>query len=202
MNIDIEMTKFIFEGLHLIISILIVYLAWIALSTWKIEVVGKDKYQYSKKMIDKIKELRFIINASHVVDPMLVFISQVHVADLILEKEALGFHIDRIGKKLVLFDYTYLNACDNFDIRKDLDMPPEIRESFKKVLFRNAARPNKEEEQNPVISCPDFHEGMWTTEVEKWKNTRFKPIHNQEITYEEFLETWKKILEYFMKEIE
>lgn len=197
---NIEETKFIFEGFQLIISILIVYLAWKALNTWKKEVIGKDKYHYSKKMIDKVKDLRFIINSNHSEDPMSIFMSQVHVADLVLERESLDFHKNGIEDKLVLFDYTYLNACDNFDLRKDLDMPSEVRELFNKVLFRNGDRPNKEEDQNPVLSCPDYREGRWTTEVEEWKETRFKPINSQEIKYGEFLETWKMILEYFMKE--
>lgn len=197
---NIEKTKFIFEGIQLIISMLAVYLAWKALNTWKKELFGKNKYQYSKKKIDKIKDLRFMIDGMNTKDPMSFGMSQVYVADLVLEKQALSFHKKRIEDRIVLFDYSYMNACGSFDVRKDFEIPERIRSLFDRVLFQGGEKPDEIEDQNPIVRCPDFKDtSSWVEDIDELEKLRFKPFKSQEITYGEFLDTWKQILDFYLE---
>lgn len=51
----------ILKIIELILQVALVFIAWKALSVWKKETRGRDKYQQSKDLLEYIKKLRFLI---------------------------------------------------------------------------------------------------------------------------------------------
>lgn len=113
---------FTLKIIEIVLQMILAFFAWKALSIWKSEIRGRDKYQQSKDLLEYIKKLRFLIHGNkgswH----------QIYLNDIITDKEK--FYKDQlffIAKEKAYFTSSYFTLFNHINSRSDIFLEKEIR---------------------------------------------------------------------------
>src|SRR3989344_7712344 len=83
-----ETYEFIFRVIETALQLVLVIFAGLALSVWKREVRGKDKYKLARELLTYIKELRFLIHSKN------GSFHQIYLNDILVNRE--NFYNDQL----------------------------------------------------------------------------------------------------------
>ena len=98
-----------------ILQAIVAVIAWKALSVWKSEIRGRDKYKLSKDLLEYIKKIRFLVHTDK------GSLHQIYLNDILVnKKEFYKKQLSLIAKEKVYFDENYMNLFDHINIRSNI----------------------------------------------------------------------------------
>ena len=115
-------TDTILKITDLIFQLILIIIAGLALSTWKKELRGKDRYKFAKDLLNYIREIRFLIHTKsgswH----------QIYINDIFADRE--NFYKDQlimIKDEKVVFDQSVWGLFNHINTRSDILLPKRVR---------------------------------------------------------------------------
>lgn len=184
------MTKYelIFRIIEITLQLVLVIFAGMALSVWKREVRGKDKYRLAREMLAYIKNLRFEIfekgGSWH----------QIFLNDILVDKEK--FYSDQlalIGKKKVYFDNSIWGLFDHINVRGDIFLPRQIRCLLADLCPSSAEQIGEDKKQFTYIKLA----GMVPTQnkiIGDTFNGIYQINHMEHLAVEEYFRKWECLI--------
>ena len=114
--------ELIFRTTEIIIQLVLVIFAGLALSVWKREVRGKDKYKLARELLAYIKEIRFMVYSKD------ESYHQIFLNDILVNKEKFyEYQLQLIGKEDIYFDQSIWGLFSHINVRADIFMPKRPR---------------------------------------------------------------------------
>lgn len=183
--------EFIFRIIEIVLQLVLVVFAGLALSVWKREVRGKDKYKLAKELLAYIKELRFLIYSKH------GSLHQIFLNDILVDKDK--FYSDQlslIGKEEVYFDQSIWDLFNHINVRADIFLPKQVRLILEELYPSSGKRIGTDKNQYIYIQLA----GVEPTQVKKIGDENdssdgIYQIHNHEhLTIERYFQKWESLI--------
>lgn len=174
-------------------------IAWRALYVWKREVRGRDKYQLAKNLLEKLKEVRFIIHTPKSVH-------QIYLNDLLVRDSKMIYEEwwNLFANEQVLVDGSYWHVSHYLDIRtrSEILLPKKIRDGIDDVLpglLKNAEKSGVESVYMQIFA--PANEKPQAVVGEANKDTLYKLDGYRTLTFKEYFSRWEKLLKELQKEV-
>ncbi|MBI2448165.1 hypothetical protein HYV44_01210 [Candidatus Microgenomates bacterium] len=188
----------IYENIIRIIGILlqiaVIIIAWKALSVWKTEIRGRDKYSFSKSLLEYIKNIRFLIYTNN------GSIYQIFLNDILVDKRRFyEKDLVSIAKEKVYFDINYFLLFDHIDIRSDILLPKEIRLALEGLWPSSAKLVDKDKSKYTYL-----HLDVDSDSYDRIKNLDDgvnEVDSNKNTTIEEYFRKWEVLIMELQKSI-
>lgn len=170
-----------------LLQLCLVVLAGLALSVWKKEIRGRDKYKFAKELLIYIRELRFQIYSKdrswH----------QIFLNDIITDREK--FYNDqlfKIGDEKAYFDHSIFGLLSHISTRSDILLPPQVRILIEGLSIKSAT----------LIGHKKQYTYIHLDGVKKQKITHFDKTDRftddvyqlEELSIKEYFEKWDKLI--------
>ncbi|MEK7561113.1 MAG: hypothetical protein AAB539_04135 [Patescibacteria group bacterium] len=111
-----------------ILQLILVIFAGLALSVWKKEIRGRDRYKQAKDLLIYIQQLRFLVcskNGSH---------HQIYLNDIFVDRE--NFYRDQllmIKDEMVYFDRSIWDLFNDINLRSNIFLSGKVRLLMEKL---------------------------------------------------------------------
>ena len=114
------------------LQLIMVAIAWKALSVWKSEIRGRDRYQSSKDLLEYIKKLRFLVHAKG-------SFHQIYLNDILVKgKKFYKRQLSLIAKERVYFDRSFFGLFGHLNVRSDFFLPKQVRLALEELYPSSA----------------------------------------------------------------
>lgn len=186
---------FYFKILELLLQLALVILAIKALSVWKSEIRGRDKYKTSKELLEYIKNIRFII---HLKGGSILFI---YLNDIFQDRKR--FYEDQIilvAKEKIFFDKSYWCLFDHLNVRSDIFLPKETRIILESLYPSSSKIIDKDKSKYSFIQIQSDNSSR-KEDLKDAEDAIYEFNVNKDITVEEFFKKWEKLIKELQKNI-
>jgi hypothetical protein len=185
---NFELILRIFEVL---LQFILVILAWMALSVWKREIRGQEKYKLAKDLLSYIQELRFLIFYKR------SGFCQIYLNDILVDRDK--FYKDQllgIKEDKVYFDQSIFGLFNHVDARSNIFLPKKIR-SILAELKASYGEPIKiSKQEHSYISLPDIKlkSSVDSEGQQQAVDSCLYLINNQNLTVQEYFKKWELLI--------
>lgn len=182
--------ELIFKIIELLLQIVLVIFAWLALSAWKKELRGRDRYKLGKELLEYIKGLRFLVYQSS------GSVYQIYLNDILIDKDK--FYKDQLSlikKDEALFDQSVFGLFSHVNVRGDIFLPKHIKSILEELYPGSGERVVTNKKEKTYIQL--F--GVKHVDIENIDNDHDSMdgtylINNIHITIEEYFKKWEKLV--------
>ncbi|OHA88125.1 MAG: hypothetical protein A2653_03080 [Candidatus Zambryskibacteria bacterium RIFCSPHIGHO2_01_FULL_43_25] len=186
-----ETYEFIFRVIETALQLVLVIFAGLALSVWKREVRGKDKYKLARELLTYIKELRFLIHSKN------GSFHQIYLNDILVNRE--NFYNDQlilIGKDELYFDYSIWGLFNHINVRADIFLPKQIRSLLEELYPSSGKRIGTDKNQYTYIQLAGIEPTqVKSIEDEKDSTNGIYQIHNKKhLTIGGYFRKWESLI--------
>ncbi len=125
----------LFKVVEIILQIILVIFAGMALSVWKKEIQGKDRYNQVRALLEYIEKLNFTVSSKTGSKHFIC------INDIFTNRS--GFYSDqmlRIGKDKVFFDESVFGLFHHINIRSNFFLTKEIRDMLSELVSISAEK--------------------------------------------------------------
>lgn len=132
--------------IEIILQIIVVLIAWKALSVWKSEMRGQDKYKLARDLLEYIKNLRFVVYGKN------GSLHQIYLNDILLKTK--GFysnHLRLTANEKTYFDSSIFHLFEHIDVRSDIFIPKQIRSNLEELSFITAELIDRDKSKHTYI---------------------------------------------------
>ena len=187
----------VFKIIDIILQLTLVILAGMALSVWKKEIRGKDKYKFSKDLLTYIRELRFLVHSKN------GSLHQIYINDILVDRQ--NFYADQlsmIGNVKVHFDQSVWGLFSHINTRSDILLPKQVRLLLEKLCPRSGKRIGSKSQytyiqvggvQIPPMTSLDDGEDL--------ADAIYIMHETENLTIKEYFEQWEKLIAELHKSI-
>lgn len=177
--------------IEIILQLVVVIIAWKALSVWKSEIRGRDKYKLAKELLEYIKELRFLVHSKN------ESFHQIYLNDILVDKE--NFYNDQlflIGKEKVYFDHSIWGLFSHVNTRSDVFLTNPIRLLIEELCPRSGKKISSDKGQYTFIH-------LGGVEIPKMRdignekdsiNDIYQMHSTEQLTIEEYFKKWERLV--------
>lgn len=180
---------------EVILQLILVVIAWKALSVWKTEIRGRDKYQLARNLLESIKGVRFLVHARG-------SFHQIYLNDILTNRnEFYKEQLSLIAKEKAYFDHSYWKIFKHLNVntRSDVFLPREIRNGLDELLpgFLKKVSENKA--------------GYTYIQIDAPLNEKYEDVNDKDalysfgehpsLTIEEYFLKWEELLKKLQKSI-
>ena len=174
-----------------ILQFILVIFAGLALSVWKKEVRGKDRYKLAKDLLSYIREIRFLIHTKsgswH----------QIYINDIFTDRE--NFYNDQLSiikNEKVVFDQNVWGLLNHINTRSDILLPKSVRLLLEDLCPRSGKRVGSKE-QFTYIQIGGV-EAPKVTNLDDDKEAHLDAVYQmhgtENWTLEEYFKRWEKLI--------
>lgn len=184
-----------FKIIELLLQLALVILAIKALSVWKSEIRGRDKYKTSKELLEYIKNIRFIIHSK---EGSMYFI---YLNDILYDRKR--FYEDQIffiAKEKIFFDKTYWYLFEHLNVRSDIFLPKETRIILETLYPSGSTILDKDKSKYSFIQIQCDNSSR-EKDFKDAEDAIYEFNVNKDITVEEFFNKWEKLIKELQKDI-
>ncbi|MBI5221809.1 MAG: hypothetical protein HY979_03320 [Candidatus Magasanikbacteria bacterium] len=183
--------ELIFRIIEIVLQLVLVVFAGLALSVWKREVRGKDKYKLAKELLVYIKELRFMIHSKN------GSLHQIYLNDILVSEDK--FYNDQlslIGKDEVYFDQSIWGLFNHINVRADIFLPKQVRLILEDLYPSSGKRISADKNQYTYIQLA----GIEPTQIKSIGDDNDSSdgvyqIHSHEhLTIERYFRKWESLI--------
>lgn len=183
--------EFIFRSIEIILQLALVIFASLALSVWKREVRGKDKYKLARELLAYIRELRFLIHSKN------GSFYQIYLNDILVDKEK--FYSDQlflIGREEIYFDQSIWGLFNHINIRADIFLPKQVRSLLEALYPSSGKQIGTDKNQYTYIQLGGIEPvQVKSIEGEGDSASGIYQIHNNEhLTIEGYFRKWESLI--------
>lgn len=182
--------ELIFKIIELLLQIALVIFAWIALSAWKKELRGRDRYKLGKELLEYVKGIRFLVHQNS------GSVYQIYINDILIDKDK--FYKDQLSlikKEKVFFDQSVFGLFSHVNVRGDIFLPKNIKSileelypiSGERVFFNKKEKTYiqlfgvKQVDIDNIDGNNDSMDGIYL-------------VNNIHSTIEEYFKKWEKLV--------
>ena len=125
----------LFKVVEIILQIILVIFAGMALSVWKKEIQGKDRYNQVRALLEYIEKLNFTVSSKTGSKAFYLYQRYFYKSS--------GFYSDqmlRIGKDKVFFDESVFGLFHHINIRSNFFLTKEIRDMLSELVSISAEK--------------------------------------------------------------
>lgn len=174
----------------LILQLILVIFAWLALSAWKKEVRGKDKYQFAKDLISYVKDIAFQIYTNNG-SWHQIFLNDI----LVNRKKFYTEQIFRIKEEKVYFDETILGLFHHIEIRSDIFLPEKVRLALEALYPLSAKMITTNKTEHTYVHLKGVKVPRIFDLNGKKDPTGIYELHSAKgITVEEYFKKWEELI--------
>ena len=185
MNLDIFL-----KIIDTIAQLILVVFAGLALSVWKREVRGKDKYRLARDLIEYMRQLRFLIHSKN------KSYHQIYLNDILVDRN--NFYRDQLSlikNERVYFDQSIFDLFKHINTRSDMLLPKQIRSLVEELHPTSFKSIGLDRKQYTFIQL----QGLPTIEVHDDQNPGdhdhiYQIIGMERVTIQEYFEKWEKLV--------
>ena len=179
-----------FKIIDILLQIVLIVFAWLALSAWKKELRGRDRYKLGKELLEYIKGLRFLVHQSS------GSVHQIYLNDILIDKDK--FYKDQLSlikKDKVFFDQSVFGLFSHINVRGDIFLPKHIKLILEELYPGSGKQVSMNKKENTYIQL--F--GVKQTEIANVGDGDSSMegvylINNTHITIEEYFKKWEKFI--------
>lgn len=176
--------------IEIILQLILVIFAGIALSAWKKEIRGKDKYKFAKDLLTYIRELRFLIHSNK------GSYHQIYINDIFVDKD--NFYKDQLSlikDEKIYFDQSVWGLFSHINTRADILLPRQVRVLLDELCPRSGKRAGTKS-QNTYIQLGGVEVPPMTAidEKEDFTNVIYSMDNTRDMTLKEYFERWEKLV--------
>jgi len=190
--------EIVLRVIEIMLQLVVVIIAWKALSVWKSEISGRSKYKLAKDLLVYVKELRFLVyskNGSW---------HQIYLNDILVDKE--NFYNDQlslIGKENVYFDQSVWGLFSHINTRSDVFLPNKIRLLLEELCPQSGKKISSDKSQYTYIQLSGVEiPSMHNIENEKDSTDGIYQMYSTEhLTIEEYFKKWEGLITELQKSI-
>jgi hypothetical protein len=176
-------------------SLCLVIFASLALSAWKKEIRGKDKYRLAKEILSYTRQLRFIIHSKS------GSLYQIYINDILTDRKK--FYKDQlimIGNEKAYFDQSIWGLFGHINTRADILLPKEIRQLLEEICPNTSKIVGSKNEYTYVqlfgvkaakIGKVREQDGG---EKDNHENTVHQINKQENLTIKEYFQRWEKLI--------
>jgi hypothetical protein len=174
--------------------LIVVVIAWKALSVWKSEIRGRDKYKLAKELLEYIKELRFLVYFQNKSGKSW---HQIYLNDILVDQKK--FYNDQlflVGKEKIYFDQSILGLFKNVNTRSNIFLPKQIRSSLEELSPHHLIRVSLNESQHTYMRLG----GIKTSAVKSIENggnskdVFYDMYEGKNLTIEDYFKKWENLI--------
>jgi len=173
-----------------ILQIILVVFAGMALSAWKKETRGKDKYKLAKDLLTYIRELRFLVYS------IGGSMHQIYINDILVGKK--NFYEDQlllIKDEKVCFDQSVWGLFGHINTRSDLLLPKQVRVILEELCPRSGKKVGLKNQFTYInlagVKIPPMTS---TDEKENLENVVYTMHDLEGLTIEQYFRKWEKLI--------
>ncbi|MDO8676050.1 MAG: hypothetical protein Q7K16_00080 [Candidatus Azambacteria bacterium] len=183
---------------EIILQLVVAIIAWKALSVWKSEIRGRDKYKLAKELLEYIKELRFLVHSKN------GSFHQIYLNDILVGKE--NFYNDQlssIGKEKVYFDHSVWGLFSHVNTRSDVFLPNLIRSLLEELCPQSGKKISSDKGQYTYIQLS----GVEVPQIHAIGNEKdsindiYQMYSTELLTIEEYFKKWERLILELQKSI-
>lgn len=185
MNIDTPL-----RVIDTILQFALVIFAGLALSVWKKEIRGKDKYKLAKDLLIYIRELRFLVhsrNGSH---------HQIYLNDILVDRG--NFFKDQllmIKDEMVYFDQSIWSLFSHINTRSDILLPKRVRRLLEDLCPRSGNSVGSKNQYTYIHIGGVGESPMINLDSDEDSPDSIFHIHGAgDQTIREYFEQWEKLI--------
>lgn len=183
--------ELIFRIIEIVLQLVLVIFAGLALSVWKREVRGKDKYKLAKELLVYIKELRFMIHSKN------GSLHQIYLNDILVNKEK--FYNDQLSlirKEEVCFDQSIWGLFNHINVRADIFLPKQVRLVLEDLYPSSGKRISADKNQYTYIQLVGIEPAqVKSIGDENDSNDGVYQIYNKDqLTVEQYFRKWESLI--------
>lgn len=185
---NFELILRIFEVL---LQFILVILAWMALSVWKREIRGQEKYKLAKDLLSYIQELRFLIFYKR------SGFCQIYLNDILVDRDR--FYKDQllgIKEDKVYFDQSIFGLFNHVDARSNIFLPKKIRLILAELKPSYGEPIKISKQEHSYISLPDIKlkSSVDSEGQQQAVDSCLYLINNQNLTVQEYFKKWELLI--------
>jgi hypothetical protein len=182
---------FFLRIIEISVQVIMVGVAWKALSVWKAEICGRDRYRFSKDLLDYIKKIRFLVYKKD-------SLHQIYLNDILVNRsDFYSGQLILIAKEKVCFDRSIMCLFEQINIRSDIFLPKKIRLILEKLAIVCLTKFKDDKTEYTYIQVGDVDSDK-TKELDDVLYIS-KSIEN--MTIEEYFKNWEKLIMELKKNI-
>lgn len=186
-----ETYEFIFRIVEIALQLVLVIFAGLALSVWKREVRGKDKYKLARELLAYIKELRFLIHSKN------GSLHQIYLNDILVNEEK--FYSDQlslIANEEIYFDYSIWGLFNHLNVRADIFLSAQIRTLLEELYPSSGKKIGEDKSEYTYIQLVGIESPQIRSIGDENNSTGgIYQIHNKErLTIEQYFRKWESLI--------
>lgn len=186
-----ETYEFIFRIVEIALQLVLVIFAGLALSVWKREVHGKDKYKLARELLAYIKELRFLIHSKN------GSLHQIYLNDILVNEEK--FYSDQlslVASEEIYFDYSIWGLFNHLNVRADIFLPAQIRTLLEELYPSSGKKISDDKSEYTYIQLAGVEPPQIKSIGDENNSTGgIYQIHNKErLTIEQYFRKWESLI--------
>lgn len=181
-----ELTSKIIE---ILLQLILVIFAGLALSAWKKEIRGKEKYKLAKDLLEYLKDIRFIIHSKEGA------FYQIYLNDILADKKR--FYKDQIifiGGEKLYFDESIFGLFHHLNIRSDVFLPRRLNSILQELYPSSGKRISSNLNEYTYIRL----DGIEVSKAVNFGENNDKGIYlissKKDLTIEEYFKKWQKLI--------
>ena len=179
-----------FNIIDTVFQIIFVVFAGMALSTWKKEIRGKDKYEQAKDILQYVKKIAFQV---HTTDGSYhqIFLNDILVNGNKFYSEQLVY----IKNKKVFFDETILGLFNHIETRSDMFLPKKVRLALEVLQPSVTTKVSSKLNEFTYIHLQGVEVPInYDTNGSKIDNAIYQFNFIKDMTYEEYFKKWEELV--------
>ena len=179
-----------FKIIEILSQIVLIVFAWLALSAWKKELRGRDRYKLGKELLEYIKGLRFLVHQSS------GSVYQIYLNDILIDKDK--FYKDQLSlikKDEVFFDQSVFGLFSHINVRGDIFLPKHIKLILEELYPGSGQQASMNKKEKTYIQLFGVKQAE-IANVGGGDNSMdgVYLINNNHITIEEYFKKWEKLI--------
>ena len=179
-----------FKIIEILLQIALIVFAWLALSAWKKELRGRDRYKLGKELLEYIKGLRFLVYQSS------GSVHQIYLNDILIDKDK--FYKDQLSlikKDIAYFDQSVFGLFSHMNVRGDIFLPKSIKSILEELYPGSGKQISTNKKEKTYIQLFGVKQAEITS-IDECNNSMegIYLINNTQITIEEYFKKWEKLI--------
>jgi hypothetical protein len=182
----------------LILNLIIICISVRALSIWKTEIKGRDKYKLSKSLLEYLQDISFLIYDKD-------SIHKIYLND-ILDDRKMFFkeHLKYVGDKKIYFGESVFYLFDHLKLRSDIFITQELRKSLEKInpnMFKFVNIDKEKSTYIEIIGIDTKKLSKVTFVDDKYKDGIYTSAIYDNLTIKDYFSLWEKVIKELLKDV-